>query len=220
MEKSKHSFTKSDHAILESYKILCDGLSDYLGEGYEIVLHSLENYDCSVIKIINGYYTGRAEGAPITDLALHMLESIRSDRTANYISYNSRNKKGEPMHSTTIAIRGEHGDIIGLLCMNFHMGTPISAILKNLVRGETGAAAPIETYPDSSGTLLDDTILEIKRAVWSDSSIAASDKNKETVKRLYEKGVFSFKDSVANCAEALGVSKNTVYMHLRKIKEG
>ena len=66
----------TDKVILESYKILMDGLSAYLGEGYEIILHSLEDLDHSVIKIINGHYTERCEGAPITDLALTMLEDL------------------------------------------------------------------------------------------------------------------------------------------------
>ena len=70
--------TLVDRAILESYKEVAEGLSDYLGEGYEIVLHSLESLESSVIKIINGYHTGRKEGAPITDLALKMLEEIRN----------------------------------------------------------------------------------------------------------------------------------------------
>ena len=33
--------TKTDKAILNSYNKMLDGLSMYLGEGYEIVLHSL-----------------------------------------------------------------------------------------------------------------------------------------------------------------------------------
>ena len=61
--------TETDRAILSSYKRMCDGLSDYLGSGYEFVLHSLEDLDHSVIKIINGHYTSRKEGSPITDLA-------------------------------------------------------------------------------------------------------------------------------------------------------
>ena len=55
--KKTMSFTRMDRMVLESYKTLCEGLANYLGDGYEIVLHSLENYDNSVIKIINGYYT-------------------------------------------------------------------------------------------------------------------------------------------------------------------
>ena len=94
--KKTMSFTRMDRMVLESYKTLCEGLANYLGDGYEIVLHSLENYDNSVIKIINGYYTGRKEGAPITDLALHMLEDIRHNNGKDYIAYYSKNKKGEP----------------------------------------------------------------------------------------------------------------------------
>jgi len=42
-------------------------------------------------------------------------------------------------------------------------------------------------------------------------------KNRKIVEELYEKGIFSLKDSVIRCAELLGISKNTVYLHLRRI---
>ena len=32
-----------DHKILESYKTVLEGLADYLGDGCEIALHSLED---------------------------------------------------------------------------------------------------------------------------------------------------------------------------------
>ena len=74
------SLTATDKQILESYKIMIDGMAEYMGEGYEIILHSLQNLDRSVIKIINGHYTGREEGAPITDLALSMLSEIAESK--------------------------------------------------------------------------------------------------------------------------------------------
>ena len=49
----------------------------YLGSVYEISLHSLEDYDHSVVKIMNGYHSGRTVGAPLTDLALNMLKRIK-----------------------------------------------------------------------------------------------------------------------------------------------
>lgn len=81
--------TETDRMILESYKNLLEGLSAYLGNAYEFVLHSLENYDRSVIKIINGFHTGRTEGAPITDLALSMLEEIQKQNAAGGTSLTS-----------------------------------------------------------------------------------------------------------------------------------
>ena len=138
--KKTMSFTRMDRMVLESYKTLCEGLANYLGDGYEIVLHSLENYDNSVIKIINGYYTGRKEGAPITDLALHMLEDIRHNNGKDYIAYYSKNKKGEPMHSTTIAIRSENAKIVGLLCINFYLNTPLASVINTLMKTDDGAS--------------------------------------------------------------------------------
>ena len=96
---------------------MMDGLSAYLGEGYELVLHSLENLDHSVIKIINGHYTGRTEGAPITDLALTMLESMNQNQNLEVQPYFNQ-KNGSTLKSVTIPVVGERGRIIGLLCIN------------------------------------------------------------------------------------------------------
>lgn len=66
--------TPTDRLILSSFSNALDGFAEYLGDSYEFVLHSLEDTKNSVIKIINGYHTGRKVGAPITDLALQMLD--------------------------------------------------------------------------------------------------------------------------------------------------
>ena len=58
-----------DKQILESYKTMVDGLANYLGPSSEVVLHSLEDYNRSVVKIANGHHTGRKIGAPIMDIA-------------------------------------------------------------------------------------------------------------------------------------------------------
>ena len=156
--KKTMSFTRMDRMVLESYKTLCEGLANYLGDGYEIVLHSLENYDNSVIKIINGYYTGRKEGAPITDLALHMLEDIRHNNGKDYIAYYSKNKKGEPMHSTTIAIRSENAKIVGLLCINFYLNTPLASVINTLMKTDDGTSVGREeNFADSPSQLVGDT---------------------------------------------------------------
>ena len=217
--KKTMSFTRVDRAVLESYKTLCEGLANYMGSGYEIVLHSLENYDNSVIKIINGYYTGRKEGAPITDLALHMLEDIRRNNGKDYLAYYSKNKKGEPMHSTTIAIRSENEKIVGLLCINFYMNTSIASVISTLMKTDEGVSLSRgENFADSPSQLVGDTIAETKRVVMANADIPVHDKNKEIVAQLYSKGFFKLKNSVVECAESLGISKNTVYLHIRSCK--
>ena len=52
-----------------------------------------------------------------------------------------------------------------------------------------------------------------------DSAISSINKNKEIIFRLYQQGIFNLKDAVITIAEALGISKNTVYLHLRNLEK-
>ena len=85
MEKQNVTFTLVDSVILDSYKGALAGLSAYLGDGYEIVLHSLEDLDHSVVAIFNGERSGRQVGAPITDLALQMLARLEDENMQDII---------------------------------------------------------------------------------------------------------------------------------------
>ncbi len=216
MAKQAIELTIIDKEILNSYSNLINGLACYLGSGYEIVLHSLENFEHSVINIINGEHTGRKVGAPITDLALDMLDKI-SNCDNDYITYFSTNKKGEPLKSTTIAIRGEKGRIIGLLCMNLYLNTSISEIISTLV--PQGQLMPAQTskenFVENSNELIESTLDSVRTKVLNDSSIAPSNKNKMIVYILDDYGIFNIKDAVIKIADILEISKNTVYMHLR-----
>lgn len=209
--------TETDRAILSSYKQMCAGLSDYLGSGYEFVLHSLEDLDHSVIKIINGHYTSRKEGSPITDLALNMLDKIQEEELAGYFSYSSRNRKGEPLRSTTITVIGENERVIGLLCINFYLNTPLSSVIDSLIRAtpENISHASAENFVNNPSELIADAVEEVRKEVMADPNITTQNRNKEIVLRLAARGIFRLKDSVVLCAELLGVSKNTIYMHLR-----
>lgn len=66
---------------------------------------------------------------------------------------------------------------------------------------------------------VDDMILSsfnaAKEKVMNDSSITPSNKNKAIVWLLADNGIFKIKDSVAKVSDLLGISKNTVYLHLR-----
>jgi len=220
MDEAAIVLTNTDKAILESYMQLCEGLSDYLGDGYELVLHSLENYDHSVVKIINGYHTGRAEGAPITDFALTLLTQIRSRQDAGYITYTSQNKKGEPLKSTTITIQGEGGRIIGLLCINFYMNTPFTQVIGSYFPERESAARnhrERESFVDNVDELIYTAVHEVRSQVMNDPAISSINKNKEIIAQLLARGIFNLKDSVLKTAQILAIGKNTVYMHIRNL---
>lgn len=215
-ETSTHELTAVDRKILKSYEIMLEGLGEYLGKSYEIVLHSLENYEHSVIKIIHGDHTGRTIGSPITDRALKMLQELNTTHHRSIV-YFSTNKKNEPMRSTTISIYGENERIIGLLCMNQYLNTPLSEILESLIPGnkEPSASISSENFAKNSDELVLETLHSISVQVKLDSSVSPGNRNKVIIQRLDDTGIFRIKTAVQLTANQLGISKNTVYMHLR-----
>lgn len=218
MEKRNITLTPAERQILASYSRFIEGLSDYLGSGVEIVLHSLENLDRSVIKIINGHYTGRTEGAPITNLALTMLSKICEDGTSSYVTYFGKNNRGEPIKSSTIAIYGEDRRVIGLVCMNLYLNIPLSTVLSEICPGNSVPA------PENFATNVHDTIEEAvcaaQDAVDHDGQTGANARNKAIIALLDEQGIFHLKDAVMIVAKLLHISKNTVYLHLRNLQKG
>ncbi len=220
MHSGNIKLTNTDRIILNSYRTFLDGLADYLGTGFEFVLHSLEDCEQSVIKIINGHHTGRKLGAPITDLALNMLSKIQDENLEGYISYESKNKKGTPLYSTTITVYGERHRIIGLICINYHVDTPLSAtfpIFKMLDKQSNTILN--ENFAVDVDTLIEQAYSEVSLQVMSNESISPNLKNKEIINLLNNQGIFSMKDAVVKVASLMNVSKNTVYMHLRSLKE-
>lgn len=216
MAYQKVVFTEMDYIILNTYKGMIAGMADFLGESYEFVLHSMEDLEHSVIAIINGMHTGRAVGVSITDLALDMLNEISKDKD-DYITYFSTNKKGEPLKCSTIAIRGEHGKIIGLLCINFYLNSSVYNLINDLVPKDRIHSRDLvkESFVENSDELIEVALNSAKSLVCSDTTISASNKNKKIIHILDEKGIFNIKDAVIKVAALMGISKNTVYLHLR-----
>lgn len=213
--------TLIDKQILESYRSLVEGLGNYLGFGYEIVLHSLEDFKHSVVYIKNGEHTGRTVGAPITDKALELLVYFYETNTTQE-TYYSFNSKGEPLKSTTIAIQGENNCIIGLLCMNFYMNITFYDFIHEFIQNKDSAKEnkPItETFASNVDDMIYTTLNSVKKEIYNNPNISSSNKNKEIIFALNNRGIFQIKDSVSVVAKLLNISKNTVYLHLRNCED-
>ena len=81
-----------------------------------------------------------------------------------------------------------------------------------------GGEQHAETFTDNVDELIGNAVAEVRRQVEADETVTASNKNKEMIRRLEAKGIFNLKDGVAKAAQALRISKNTVYLHLRNLK--
>ncbi|AIK17893.1 helix-turn-helix transcriptional regulator [Glaesserella parasuis] len=204
-----------DHAILASYFPVVDGIAALFGEHCEIVLHSLEFLEHSAIYIVNGHNTDRKIGSPITDRALWSLHHMQTDSVSK--PYFTRAKGGVLMKSVTIAIRNGKQHVIGLICININLDVPVSQFLNSFIapqetEGSVNFASSVE---DLVAQTIESTIVEIK----NDRNISNSNKNRHIVTALFEKGIFDIKDAINQVADRLEISRHTVYLYIRQLKQ-
>lgn len=204
-----------DHAILASYFPVVDGIAALLGEHCEIVLHSLEFLEHSAIYIVNGHNTDRKIGSPITDRALWSLHHMQTDSVSK--PYFTRAKGGVMMKSVTIAIRNGRQHVIGLICINLNLDVPVSQFLSSFIapQAEENQVNFASSVEDLVAQTIENTISEIV----NDKKVANNNKNRQIVTTLYEKGIFDIKDAINQVADRLDISKHTVYLYIRQIRQ-
>ena len=220
MENAITILTEKDKAILNSYIAVAEGTAEFWGENCEVVIHNLSRLDASVMKIVNGHLSGRQIGSPISEVTLSFVNKMLANPNLRHVTYFAKNKRGEAFKASISAIEGENSNIIGLFCINFYLTASLLSLLQNFTPNTKTENDNIsETFVENAEELMLNALEEAKKSVYDNLSISSSNKNKEIVSILYQKGIFNLKDSVITIANHLGISKNTVYMHIRNMNK-
>lgn len=218
MENQIIFLTEQDKAILRSYLHIAEGIAEFWGESCEVIVHNLAQLDASVIKIINGRNPGTMEETTISDTALSYAHKMMEDPSLRHVTYFSKTKRGETFKAMICAIEGERHNIIGLLCVHFYLTASFHTLLQTFSPApQTSGQGLSDTFVENSEELMLSALAEAKKNVYGNLSISSANKNKEIISLLHQKGIFNLKDSVITIANHLGISKNTVYMHIRNM---
>lgn len=204
-----------DLEILDAIKNVVDGIAAMWGEHTEVLLHSLDAKNPSVIKIQNGHITVRDVGAPITNIAIEKLNQ-GNDVSEAYIT---KSPDGKTLRSVTTVIRNRNKQPIGLLCINSNLDAPFQSLMRSfLPEYTTTTSVTNELFARSNEEMLLQTIEGVQQQVLEDSTIPPSKRSREIVEKLYEQGLFELKDSAQIAAKGLDISIHTIYRHLRMLK--
>ncbi|MHC6210219.1 helix-turn-helix domain-containing protein, partial [Enterococcus faecalis] len=108
--------------------------------------------------------------------------------------------------------------------INMHLEMPLIDYLQDLLpSGQQNDMSQelknSEHFSDNIDELITTSLTKVKQAVESDPNVSHLNQNKEIVIRLYDQGIFNLKDSVIKIADRLGISKNTIYLHIRNHKK-
>ena len=108
-----------------------------------------------------------------------------------------------------------------LVCMNFQCDVPFSQFISAFL--PTASDMTISRETESFNADIDEVIstamAKARENVSASANIPSTNRNKEIIRQLYQQGIFNIKDSVVWVSESLGISKNTVYLHLRNLKQ-
>jgi predicted transcriptional regulator YheO len=218
-----YEFTPADHQFLKSLEPLMEGIARSLGPHSEIVLHSLGDLAHSVVQIKNGYVTGREVGAPITNLALTVLAQALETRQDVLGPYLSTTANGRTIKSVTTLLRNRGGHPVGFFCINVDLDVSLVDFVRGFAAVQDGASPQTgspEIYPLELPELIRRSLADELPAIAGRSGISASEKNRLLVLALEQKHIFSIKGAVELVAREMGVSRHTIYNHLRSFRRG
>ena len=209
------------HPYLRSYVAVARGLAAMLGPDCEVVLHDLGAMPHSIVAIENGHVTGRREGDAPTDQMLHSLRN--ADDTPDVRLYTTA-VDGRTLRSLAVTLRDDDGRPIGVLGVNLDVS--------DIVRAERALAtlagadgADDDGTPDTEelfGGDIRDVLAGMIAAILADMrktpATMTRDEKMEVVARLEERGAFLVKRSAEQVAEALDLSRFTVFSYLKEIR--
>jgi predicted transcriptional regulator YheO len=220
--KIKTTFAATDRKILTAHEDIVDGIAAFMGTHCEVVLHSLEDPDHAIVKIINGHHTNRKVGAPLTEQGTQILLDFHETGQQDHTCYTTSSAKGDPMRSLFTVVCNNNKPI-GLLGINFNMNIPLTEFISSfslfhqpaLHKPDDIAEPGTNNVEDLIHSAVNNIVIEISGNV----NIPNHEKNKYIVYGLNKKGIFDIKGSVAMVAKELKLSKYTIYGYIRESKE-
>jgi predicted transcriptional regulator YheO len=212
--KAEHN---ENQLILDRYKPIADMIFATFGNNCEVVLHDLQNVQSSLIYI-KGTVTGRALGAPTTEVILKELKQY-GDQVQDKLGYTTRTKEGKLVKTSISFIRNDHEEVIGFLGINFDITafSMVNQIIKDFsstVDFDHVDSDSNESYAKNIEEVFDHLI----NTALAETGVQIKDMSREDkirfVRNLEEKGTFLIQGSAERIANVLSVSKQTIYNYL------
>ncbi|WP_182113430.1 MULTISPECIES: transcriptional regulator [unclassified Actinotalea] len=197
---------------------LVEPLAAALPGDAEVVLHDLRRLPNSIIAIA-GDVTGRGVGSPATDL---LLRRAADGTLATNVGYETRLPDGRVLLSTTIVVRDSAGTPVAALCINSDVmiWQAVKAIAEAMLPGTTasaGTAEPAEKFVHDIDELAQHLLTETIDACGVPVELMQKKHKLAVVGDLKSRGFFLLKESVEIAAQALQVTRFTIYNYLNEL---
>ena len=200
---------------------LAKGISSQFGPNCEVVVHDLATNDpeSSIVAIENGQVTGRKVGDGPSHVVLEALRGENSE-LQDHLSYLTKTKDGKILKSTTIYIRDDDGDPIGIFGINYDITLMLAmeTALKQFTATEPEEKEP-EAISRNVSDLLDELIQQSVKIVGKPVALMTKEDKVKAVQFLNDTGAFLITKSGDKVCKFFGISKYTLYSYIDEAKE-
>lgn len=220
-----------EQEILQILAAAVRSIGSVLPGNTEIVLHDLRNPEFSIAEIANAHVTGRKKGDSVLaglrkDKAFITALEQSQERVTLLPDYETFSRDGTALRSSTAVYRGRDLRPFAALCVNVDNNGIEKAreLLQTLSGVKRQNSAPLtemrdaEQAPDSIEDLMKEII---SNATGLNSGGRRADAKKAkmmAVQQMQERGIFLIKGGVEKAADALGVTRYTIYNYLDELK--
>lgn len=210
--------TYSDDEILQRYVQMAALVGEMFAPDLEAIVHDLRQPDSSIIAITNGHVTGRKVGDATSDLGRRRVRGEVPDKIVNY---QNESPFGDPMRSSTLAIRRRDGQLLGSISFNFRLTAfqDFAKFLGTFVSGQRYDF--LESKEQFFFKKPKEEIREAYRQFlaqkgWQGRTLSG-DQKKDVVRHFYEQGHFNKRGIVTEIADILKLTRATVYRYLKNV---
>lgn len=206
--------------ILPCLNVVLHGMAKHFGNTSEFVVHDFKDgqeFEHTIVSIINGQVTGRAIGDSILQVEMNPLSDADvGHKTADGVfDYFTRTADGRTLKSSMIYIRDESGVVVGAVCVNSDVTQlqQAKSFIDHYV-GITPSAAP----EGASANCIDDFLLGLIYDSIDIVGVPISSMTREQkmrgIKFLKGRGAFKITKASEIIAKYYDISKYTVYNYL------
>ena len=193
---------------------IAEAVATLLTPHAEVVIHDLRTQ--TIAYIANNLSRREVGGSSLAELK--DIGSLGSDVIG---PYRKTNFDGRQLKSITAVLRGKADEPFGLLCINFDIA-PIEAARDalNLLAAFQGAGAqPSALFRADWQETVNAAIADFLGERGLAASALAKEDHAALVEALEQEGYFSIRNLVPYLARLLGISRATVYKHLREARQ-
>lgn len=206
--------------ILSRYSLMVSFLGGTLGDSCEVYLLDLRQKDLPIVARHNLH---RGSVGPLRRLVREALRAPRVRESGVLLNRGVASDTEKLMKCSLYFIRDEAGEPVAVLCLVVRMQSYLEMFtyLEGLIRLNNNDL----DEPESSGLSAqpeEPTLELIDRMVAEftpDPQRMTPEEKTELVLDLYDAGVFDLKGSVAKTAAAIGMSEQSIYRYLSRIRK-